>query len=272
MAAVMTPTNVNTESSQKNSQLEVTTSLAYAFCLIASAGVVHLVSDYEFSCVLTLSVFFQALAFGFVLMQIESTADVSGISGKSMTLFAATLVLRLTSTLFFDGYLPLDATGDFTHQFADILSLAMLLKIMHSCYYTHRHSIEADKDTANVKDIVMVCVASALLVHPDLNDWVMFDVAWAASLYVETAAMLPQLMMISKTGKIPSYTSHYIFATLMSRGFSAWFWVYGAANLADLGSAVAAQAVVMAHLVQFVLLAGFGYYYLKHAAKNAIEH
>merc|ERR1719163_381658 len=107
----------------------------------------------------------------------------------------------------------------------------MVLKILHSCYCTQRLSLRADEDTANVKDIFMVCVALSILVHPQMNDWATFDIAWAASLYVDTVAMVPQLMMISKTKRLPAYTGHYMFATFVSRGFSTWFWIYAFDNM-----------------------------------------
>lgn len=271
------PISSNVARDEKNGTLDFDFSsnltFAYILCFTASIAVVHLVSEYEFSSVLTLSVFFQALAFGLVLLQIENTKTVDGISPKTMTLFAVTFVFRLTSTLFLDGYLPLDRTGDFTYQIADVLSLAMVLKIIHSCYTTYRHTAVCHHDEANVKSIVMVCVALAIFVHPDLNDWVTFDIAWAASLYVDTAAMLPQLMMVSKTGRTPAYSSHYIFATFVSRGFSAWFWVHGTDNLIYMeGATTAAVAIVAAHIIQFLLLADFAYYYVKqHVAKSRVE-
>merc|ERR550537_449132 len=117
----------------------------------------------------------------------------------------------------------------------------------------------------------MLCVALAIVVHPELNEWVTFDIAWTASLYVDAVAMLPQVMMISKTQQTPGYTGHYLIATLASRMFSAWFWIHGATNLMDMeerSSSIAAAAVVAAHVLQFVLLANYAYNYIKGCAKS----
>lgn len=259
---------VAAEGQKKGEKVDFATSALYMVCLCCAGGVVHLISEYEFSCVLTLSALFQAMAFAMVLMDIERTQMVTCVSGKSMALAAVAILFRLPSTMAFEGYLPLDRTGDFTYQFLDIVSLALVLKILHGCYCSYRSSLAADQDTANVQDIVKLCVALAIVVHPGLNGWVTYDIAWAASLYVDAMAMLPQVMMISKTQSTPGYTPHYLIATFASRVLSSWFWMHGATNLMDMGEqSSVAVAVVAAHAVQFVLLANFAYNYAKSCAK-----
>merc|ERR1719181_182961 len=117
----------------------------------------------------------------------------------------------------------------------------------------------------DVRNMVMGCVALAVVVHPDLNDWDVFDIAWTVSLYLDTVGMLPQLFMSNKMGKVPAYTAHHLFATLVSRGFSAWFWYYGAENIARVaeGFSYGACGIVLAHVLQFLFLADFGLCYLK---------
>merc|ERR1719247_3516106 len=134
----------------------------------------------------------------------------------------------------------------------------MVLYILQCIYKSHKVTYEQDADTMDIKNMVMACVALAVIFHPDLNDWAAFDIAWTVSLYLDTVAMLPQLFMSSKIGKVPSYTAHYIAATLVSRTFSAWFWYYGAENIArhhEDGFCFGAAAIVVAHLLQFLLLA-----------------
>lgn len=261
---------------QKNCQkVDFGTLALYGLCLAVSGVVVHHISDYEFSCVLTLSALFQALAFAHVLLQIEVAKNVNWVSGKSMALFATAIVFRLTSTISLEGYLPLDRTGDFHYQVVDILSLMTVLKILHSCYCSYRASLAAHEDTANVKDIVTMCVALAIVIHPELNEWVTFDIAWAASLYVDAVAMVPQVMMISKTQQTPGHMGDYLFCTLLSWVFSAWFWMHGATNLLDMDqptSTPAACAVVSAHVVQFALLANMGYNYVIKSGRAKSEN
>merc|ERR1719261_914882 len=58
----------------------------------------------------------QALAFTFLQMQISESRSVAGISGKALTMHAAKLCCRLCSSLFLDGYLPTDKSGDWIYQ------------------------------------------------------------------------------------------------------------------------------------------------------------
>merc|ERR1719506_122143 len=242
-------------------------------------GVVfHQLAEKEFSSVLTLSVLAQCLSFVLIGMQVTNSHSVGGVSGKTMFLQAMALCFRLSSTLFVDGYLPLDTTGDMFYQLVDICSLLMVLHLLRCIYKTHVTTYDVEYDTMDAKNIAIGCVALAVLVHPDLNDWATFDIAWTASLYLDTVSMIPQLFMSSKMGKVPSYTAHYIAATLVSRGFSAWFWFYGAENISRFhaeenhGSiCFGALAIIVAHLLQFLLLADFGYYYLRAGCSGSLN-
>lgn len=245
---------------------------AYVGCGLLMFVVFKQVAEQEFSSVLTMSVLAQCLAFVLVSLQISKNKSVAGISGKTMIIQAMALCFRLSSTLFLDGYLPLDKTGDMMYQIVDVCSLMMVLHILQCIYKSHRVTYEDSADTVDAKNFVIICVALAVIFHPDLNDWPAFDIAWTASLYLDTIAMLPQLFMSSKIGKVPAYTAHYIAATLVSRGFSAWFWFYGAENIARVeeGFSFGAAAIIIAHVLQFLLLADFGYFYIKAVLSGAV--
>merc|ERR1719271_338437 len=246
--------------------------LAYLGCAGLMSVVFQQVAEQEFSSVLTMSVLAQCLAFVLVSLQISKMKNVAGISGKTMILQALALCFRLSSTLFLDGYLPLDKTGDMMYQMVDVCSLMMVLHILQCIYKSHNVTYEREADTLDVKNLALGCVALAVLIHPDLNDWDVFDIAWTTSLYLDTVGMLPQLFMSNKMGKVPAYTSHYLAATLVSRGFSAWSWYYGAENIARVseGFSYGAAGIVLAHVVQFLFLADFGYYYIKACFSGAV--
>merc|ERR1719247_3624662 len=252
--------------------IDVKMVLAYLGCAGLMSVVFQQVAEQEFSSVLTMAVLAQCLAFLLVSLQISKSKSVAGISGKTMIMQALALCFRLSSTLFLDGYLPLDKSGDMMYQLVDVCSLMMVLHILQCIYKSHRVTYEQDADTMDAKNMVLACVALAVVFHPDLNDWAAFDIAWTVSLYLDTVAMLPQLFMCNKQGKVPAYTAHYIAATLVSRGFSAWFWYYGAENIARVeeGFSFGAAGIVIAHVMQFVLLADFGYFYLRAVFSGAV--
>merc|ERR1719261_1531268 len=256
----------------RSGSLEPKMVCAYLGCALLMGTVFHQIAEKEFSSVLTMAVLAQCLSFVLIGMQINNAKSVAGISGKTMILQALALCFRLSSTLFLDGYLPLDKTGDMMYQIVDVCSLMMVLQILECIYKSHRASYQQDVDTMDIKNLVIGCVALAVLFHPDLNDWDVFDINWTVSLYLDTVAMLPQLFMSNKMGKVPAYTAHYLAATLVSRGFSAWFWYYGAENIARAseGFSYGAAGIILAHVVQFLLLADFGYYYLKAGFTGAL--
>merc|ERR1719321_1875878 len=183
---------------------------AYIGCAFLMGSVFHQVADQEFSSVLTMSVLAQSLAFSLISLQISNAKSVAGISGKTMILQALALCFRLSSTLFLDGYLPLDKTGDMMYQIVDVCTLLMVLHILQCIYKSHKPTYDEEFDTMDVKNMVIACVALAVMIHPDLNDWACFDIAWTVSLYLDTVAMLPQLFMTAKMGRVPTFTSHYI--------------------------------------------------------------
>merc|ERR1719321_1117155 len=100
---------------------------AYIGCAFLMGTVFHQIAEQEFSSVLTMSVLSQSLA---------------GISGKTMILQALSLCFRLSSTLFLDGYLPLDKTGDMMYQMVDVCSLMMVLHILQCIYKSHNSTYE----------------------------------------------------------------------------------------------------------------------------------
>merc|ERR1719424_2815617 len=94
-----------------------------------------------------MSVLAQSLAFLLISLQISNAKSVAGISGKTMILQALALCFRLSSTLFLDGYLPLDKSGDMMYQIVDVCSLLMVLHILQCIFKSHRVTYEQEFDT-----------------------------------------------------------------------------------------------------------------------------
>merc|ERR1719399_1734438 len=132
---------------------------AYIGCALLMGVIFQQVAEQEFSSVLTMALLAQCLAFVLIAMQISKVKSVAGISGKTMILQALALCFRLSSTLFLDGYLPLDKTGDMMYQIVDVCSLMMLLQILECIYKSHRASYQQEVDTMDVKNLVIGCVA-----------------------------------------------------------------------------------------------------------------
>merc|ERR1719335_1181544 len=183
----------------------------------------HEIAEKEFTAVLTLSVMVQALAFSFLQMQISNSRSVSGISGKALTMHAIKLCCRLCSSLFLDGYLPTDKSGDWIYQLGDVLSLLMVLQILYSVYGAYKASYQFEADTLDIRNLIMGAVVLAVLIHPDMNSW----------------------------------------ATMVSNFLSGLFWFHASPDLVEDEKSlnVPGLAINGAHIVQMILLLDFGYYY-----------
>jgi len=226
----------------------------------------HAIAEHEVTSILTLSVFAQALSFILLRMQISATKSVAGISGKALIMQAAKLCCRLGTTLWLDGYLPMDKSGDWIYQVGDVLSLLMVLQILLCVFVSHKGTYQSDVDTVDVRNLVMGAVVLAVLIHPSQHSYPPLDILWTTHLYVDALAMVPQLWMISKNGgKVKGLTAHYIAATLLSNLLSGIFWFLAGSSLAvdDSSLNIASLAINGAHALQILLLLDFGYFYGK---------
>merc|ERR1719446_1394462 len=206
----------------------------------------------------------QALAFNFLQMQISHSRSVAGISGKTLTMHVTKLCCRLGSSLWLDGYLPTDKSGDWIYQLGDVLSLFMVLQILYAVYGAHKVSYQSEADTLDIRNLIMGAVVLAVLIHPDMNSSVPMDIVWTTHLYVDAIAMVPQLWMISRMGgQVKGFTAHYIAATMLSNFLSGLFWFYASPDLVedDKAANIPGLAINGAHVVQMILLLDFGYYY-----------
>merc|ERR1719506_3484055 len=73
----------------------------------------------------------QCLALVLLGLQMISSGSASGISAKALSLDALAICCRLSSTLWLNGYLPVDASGDYVYQAFDICSLGVLAWLLY---------------------------------------------------------------------------------------------------------------------------------------------
>jgi len=239
---------------------------AYGLFLTTVLVVLWQISDLNFSVVCTIGSGLQCLAFALLSMKMRAAKSARGISAKALQLYVIVYICRLTSTLNMEGYIPMDATGDWVYQVADIVTLLLVLLILQRIYTTHSKTHSDDADTFQVLPMLACCAGVAFLCHGDLNRSLFFDVAWMMSVSVDTVAMVPQLWLLSKLGgKVDALTSHFVALLFASRALTFCFWFYGYPELAPLDNSwnACGYAHVALHFAQLVLCADFMYYYLK---------
>merc|ERR550539_107025 len=145
---------------------------AYAMFIGSALAMYHMVANGEFSSILTLAVMLQCLAFTLLSLQTLMTGHVAGISARALALDAVALIFRLSSTTWLQGYLPVDASGDWLYQATDMVSLLLVAWLL-SCVLAERH--HAQEDSCPIVPVALVAFLLAALFHADMNARPMFD-------------------------------------------------------------------------------------------------
>merc|ERR1719253_2570863 len=210
----------------------------------------------------------QCLGMVLLGLQVMSTGSASGISAKALSLDAFAICCRLSNTVWLNGYLPVDASGDWIFQAIDVGSLAVLVWLLYQVLVVKRHTYQAEEDTLSIVPLVVGSLMLAALLHGNMNMRPLFDTLWMTGLFVSAVAVLPQLWLVTKNGgRVEALTSHYVAAMALSRILSGIFMWHARHDLTSEpwinGFMHASYAIIAAHILHMLLLGDFAYYYLK---------
>jgi len=253
-------------------QRQNTTVLVTHFVMVCSVFAIwHHFSDKDFSFVLTMAGMLQCFGFFLLLHKIRVQKSVAGISSKTLQIYVMVFMFRLTSTMVKNGYLPVDATGDWVYQASDIASLLLVFQLL---YFVHKRYKDTYQDTLDTMPIWNVAGAAILLgfsFHGNLNHSLFFDKARTSGMWLDTVAMLPQLwMLVAKGGEVEALTANYVALIFMGKALSFWFWFTGYPELApaDGGFNSVGFIIITAHSLQLLFSADFMYHYFVWQASN----
>lgn len=220
--------------------------VVYAAGLMFMPLVYHALSDKEFSAVLTFAALLNFCGFTFLALHQQawhgSTISVS-LSSNALDVYLAGLIAKLSSTLWLGGYLPIDRTGDFLYQTADLFSLALVWHLRQ-----HAPKLEGAPDA---RTVIICAIMLAVWVHPSMNNHLFFDIAWMTGLYLETAALMPQIFLDAR----PKVSSHGVLALLCSKALAGFFWYHGFEDVApDFGINYPGWGILASYAIQLLLL------------------
>merc|ERR1719352_728151 len=120
----------------------------------------------------------QCLAVVLLSLQVLSTGSAAGVSARALMLDALGLCCRLSSTLWLNGYLPVDASGDYIFQGIDICSLCILGWLLRQVLVVKRHTYQAEEDSLKILPMVTGAFILACILHGDMNARKLFDIFW----------------------------------------------------------------------------------------------
>jgi uncharacterized protein with PQ loop repeat len=176
-----------------------------------------LFSDWDFSLLLTTSSLTSMFAFLMVCLKIEMNKSARGVSLKMFECYFLLLACRLCSIIPFQGYLPLDRSGDWLYQTIEMISLGLVGLIIYMCRKRYAATYSKDSDVFKHYYLAVGCFILALILHPYLNAFMPADVCWTFALYLESMAVLPQLFMFQKDKRVEPFTTHFLAGQAASR-------------------------------------------------------
>merc|ERR1719253_758327 len=118
----------------------------FVFCVV----VMHKFTDGDFSIVLTMSSAVQCLGFLMLNLKVHYQRSVAGLSRRTLEMYVLFFLFRLSSTLFKNGYLPIDKSGDHIYQIGDIGSFLLTLRLLYQMAKTHQDAYQSEFDTLEI--------------------------------------------------------------------------------------------------------------------------
>ncbi|KAF8029465.1 hypothetical protein BT93_E2005 [Corymbia citriodora subsp. variegata] len=191
-----------------------------------------------------------------LLLKIYATKTCSGISLKTQELYALVFLARY-----------LDLFTDFISVYNTVMKLVFIgssLAIVW-CMRMHpvvRRSYNKELDTFRHYFLVLATFGLALLVH---EKFTFLEIFWAFSIYLEAVAILPQLVLLQRSGNVDNLTGQYVFFLGAYRFFYILNWIYRYFTEQHFSRWIAC----ISGLVQTALYADFFYYYFISWKNNA---
>ncbi|CAH9076554.1 unnamed protein product [Cuscuta epithymum] len=183
-----------------------------------------------------------------LLLKIYATKSCSGISLKTQELFTIVFLARY-----------LDLLTDFISVYNTIMKIVFIASSVAIvwCMRFHRvvrRSYDRELDTFRHWILVAVSFVLALLVH---EKFTFLEVFWGFSIYLEAVAILPQLVLLQRSGNVDNLTGQYVAFLGAYRGFYILNWIYRYFTEASFSRWISC----ISGLVQTALYADFFYYY-----------
>ncbi|KAJ3695137.1 hypothetical protein LUZ60_000514 [Juncus effusus] len=183
-----------------------------------------------------------------LLLKIYATKSCSGISLKTQELYALVFITR---------YLYLFT--EFVSFYNSIMKIIFISSSVAIVWYMRYHPVvrrtyNKDLDTFRYYILILVSVVLGLLFH---DRFTFREVFWAFSIYLEAVAILPQLVLLQRSGNVDNLTGQYVLFLGAYRAFYILNWIYRYFTERHYFRLIP----WIAGLVQTALYADFFYYY-----------
>ncbi|CAH2034300.1 unnamed protein product [Thlaspi arvense] len=206
-----------------------------------------------------------------LLLKIYATKSCAGISLKTQELYALVFLTRY-----------LDLLTDYVSLYNSVMKIVFIASSLAIVWCMRRHplvrrSYDKDLDTFRHQYVVLACFVLALVLHEKFTVQEVFSnefhiiamqyvksvnlkplqVFWAFSIYLEAVAILPQLVLLQRSGNVDNLTGQYVVFLGAYRGLYIINWIYRYFTEDHFTRWIAC----VSGLVQTALYADFFYYY-----------
>ncbi|KAG0326623.1 endoplasmic reticulum retention protein [Dissophora globulifera] len=150
-----------------------------------------------------------------LLLKMQKTRSVSGISFKTQALYAGVFLTRY-----------LDLFSNFHSLYNSVMKVFFIstsLYIVYLMKFKFKATNDPRLDTFQVQYIIGGAALLSLIANYAFN---FQEILWTFSVYLEAVAIMPQLFMLTKTGEAEVITTHYLFALGAYRGLYLINWIY----------------------------------------------
>ncbi|KAI3966033.1 hypothetical protein MKX01_010990 [Papaver californicum] len=191
-----------------------------------------------------------------LLLKIYASKSCSGISLKTQELYALVFLARY-----------LDLFTDFISVYNIVMKIVFIMSSLAIvwCMRMHpmvRRSYDKELDTFRHYFLIGGCLLGAILIH---EKFTFQEIFWAFSLYLEAVAILPQLVLLQRSGNVDNLTGQYVLFLGAYRALYILNWIFRYFTEKHFGRWISC----ISGLVQTALYGDFFYYYFISWKNNA---
>ena len=151
----------------------------------------------------------------FLLTKMITHKNCMGISLRSHILFAIVWITRY-----------LDLFWNFTSLYNTFFKIIYISTSLYTIYLISkkfRATYDKVHDTLNVWYLIIPSIILSLIFT---SKYEIFELLWTFSIFLESVAILPQILLLSRTSEIENLNSKYILCLGIYRGLYLFNWIY----------------------------------------------
>ena len=150
-----------------------------------------------------------------LVVQIIRTKSCAGLSGKSQVFYLLVFLSRYLD-LFTNFVSPYNTT-------MKILFIVLTALTVYLIYKRYEKTYDQDSEPKYAEIVLLLSFILAIVFN---HEFAPMEILWTFSIYLESVAILPQLYMITKTGKAETVTVQYLLFLGCYRALYIANWAY----------------------------------------------